>query len=551
MSKLSDSIIEQMNEFTAEYDDEICANHDFITLNSHIHTKKYWDIKNKMILLQRLHNIAMEKEIAMLAKNAHDRGIKLIFMKGLALAKELYPHPETKISSDLDVLVAPTQLYEILQLCRYLGYQSDVFGDLYKAVEKHFAGTEPHFQPIKKESVVSGIPFQIILEIHTQVYAQTLHQIDINRDLVTQSALERAVPFNFTEQILVYTYHPVDYLLFLMMHMVKHIFHETLGVLAYGHSPSYQSFTQLTEIAMYYHKHQKEMEMEKIVCRAVEWGMLSELYFSIKIIQQIYPDFFNYWDLEESYSNYSRKTGFFALAIQSIQNVAWKEILFMSSHDLAIYMYLSATNSYGAYLFCGKEHYLNDKSIIFDSEHQRYNEKTYSKYIQGRYLMPMELTCTVMTKWDDIFLYIQYTMENDKLVYYNNKDPSPDFCDSFELHLYRYNRTNNQPFLFMLKVVPMQTDPPSVRIYDINHNEQLWETSNYISSLKIMKNGYILKIGIKWDIIGLKPEASQKIPFNIIMNNYDASTQEIARLSWVEEIRYLVDTFSMGCIILQ
>lgn len=543
-------IIETMNDFTISYSDELCAKHDFIFANTHLIEDKYKLLKQIGTLFLKTKMLAMENEINSLLHKSEKIQLKLVFLKGIVLAKELYDYPECRPTTDIDILVLPEQLADVVKMCSEMGY-TNMPDAPYDNTTKHFETTEHHYPPLVKTVFVGNKTIPIMLEIHTQVYVQALHQINVNREAVTVSAINRAVNSSaFGDQnILVLC--AEDNFLFMAVHLVKHIFHEVLGVITYGHSPTFISFAQMMDLALFYDKYRKDICPNTMLARAVEWDVIPELMFVSELLKVIYPNLLEEIDIEKAYKLYDRRFGFYASSIRHLLSQNIKDVLFLSSHELASVLIAAPTNI-NAVLKCPFFQYGEGENgcIHFNMHTQRYHDKTYSKYVQGRCLeTDSDLNCVCRSKWDEEKLYFSFTILDDELIF-GGKNHLPDWTgDSVELHFLDYHRSEGQPFVQMICISPHEVhDSYDIRICDINKNEQEWNKDTFSFDFSAIEGGYRLELGIKWSKIGIEPNSNVLIPMNIIVNDVDNKPKPRARLSWMEEIPYLVDIFSMGVI---
>ncbi|MDD4255297.1 MAG: nucleotidyltransferase family protein [Methanofollis sp.] len=76
-------------------------------------------------LMGRVHSVQMDRQLGEILTAAEDHGIRMLILKGPALARSLYPDPAMRGGSDLDVLVCPEQVEEAESLLTALGYRCD------------------------------------------------------------------------------------------------------------------------------------------------------------------------------------------------------------------------------------------------------------------------------------------------------------------------------------------------------------------------------------------------------------------------------------------
>lgn len=112
------------------------------------------------------------------------QGVKLVLLKGAALAYLVYPQPELRPMRDVDVLVAPEQAERLKEIVRRLGFHA--------VSEPEFMASDKHFPAMARE--IGGFHFS--LEIHTQLFDSLWR----SQPASTAVLLERARPFELNGQ---------------------------------------------------------------------------------------------------------------------------------------------------------------------------------------------------------------------------------------------------------------------------------------------------------------------------------------------------------------
>lgn len=78
---------------------------------------------NQVARQRRIRNIVMTDEMLRVVAACAARGIRLVPLKGVALANTVYPSPTLRFFDDLDLLVEPEHSAEALQIIHKLGYK--------------------------------------------------------------------------------------------------------------------------------------------------------------------------------------------------------------------------------------------------------------------------------------------------------------------------------------------------------------------------------------------------------------------------------------------
>jgi hypothetical protein len=166
--------------------------------------------KNIMDMLQRTFlwssyntDVAL-RQATEITSACNDRGVRILAMKGLALAWTVYPHPATRVGSDIDLLVAPEQYAECRDVLIDLGYilRYDTFRVLPEFY--HHACYFP--EPGRKD--------QSLLEVHWR----TVFLPGPGHGVSTGELIGRARKVE-TRSGPIYTFDPVDAFFYSAIHM--------------------------------------------------------------------------------------------------------------------------------------------------------------------------------------------------------------------------------------------------------------------------------------------------------------------------------------------
>ena len=112
--------------------------------------------------------IQMEGQLAEIASCFDGNDLRYIVLKGPALARTVYPHPATRPSSDLDLLVQPCDVRRARELLKGLGYRClgerfdfarDFYNDeLFIKNNRHFRQIELHWALHRFAGIASDMP---------------------------------------------------------------------------------------------------------------------------------------------------------------------------------------------------------------------------------------------------------------------------------------------------------------------------------------------------------------------------------------------------------
>ena len=129
---------------------------------------------------QKMFNQIYKSEINSLAKIAKEANIQLLFMRGLVLAEDVYTLPETRFFGDIDILINFSDLKEFLKKCKNFGYNflfMETDETTEKGIEHSMDSKMHHYHELSKIIYFENIPITITIDVHTQIYSQSFHQI--------------------------------------------------------------------------------------------------------------------------------------------------------------------------------------------------------------------------------------------------------------------------------------------------------------------------------------------------------------------------------------
>ncbi len=150
---------------------------------------------------------ALAIQASMLTQTLDEAGVKAVMLKGMAL-KALYPQPDLRTMSDLDLLVAPAQQEEAHAAMEAVGYT---------VVER-----EPGVD-------VMRAPEGLRVELHSQLFDKTEEGFLSRLDEAALFPIESAV----REEVYcgeAWVFPPQEHLAFLLLHMAKHLITTGFGL---------------------------------------------------------------------------------------------------------------------------------------------------------------------------------------------------------------------------------------------------------------------------------------------------------------------------------
>lgn len=162
------------------------------------------NIMRESFLTSRVQNIKMDKQLEKILMAFRQEQIKVLVMKGPALAWSIYPDPAMRPYDDIDLLVLPQQFVKAREIMEMLGYKCEA--KIFEIL-KDIRCEEVFYY---RDSSIKKQPVEIHWDLHRFYGAKQNIVID---DLFHNAILVNTSSFSFE------TFNPVDAL----MHMVAHI----------------------------------------------------------------------------------------------------------------------------------------------------------------------------------------------------------------------------------------------------------------------------------------------------------------------------------------
>jgi signal peptidase len=130
-------------------------------------------------LISRARALQMEKQLSKIINALHNEAVRILVLKGPALALTIYPDPAMRASSDLDLLVLPWQMAKTRETLVRLGYN---------CLGKRFEHSKD-FYCEETFAHKSNSQYHRSVELHWDLHSFS----GINRDAAVEELFERAV----------------------------------------------------------------------------------------------------------------------------------------------------------------------------------------------------------------------------------------------------------------------------------------------------------------------------------------------------------------------
>jgi len=207
--------------------------------------KHITNIMREYFLISRVQNIKMDKQLERLLLAFKQEQIKVLVMKGPAIAWSIYPDPAMRPYDDIDLLVLPQQFVKARKIMIMLGYVCDAkMFEIFKDVqsEEHF-----HYQ----DSLIRNMQVELHWDLHCFYGAK--HNITLE-DLFHNAITVNTSSFYFE------TFNLVDTLL----HTVAHT--------GFSHTKDIR-LSWISDIAQISSRLEVPEDWILLQTRSVEWGI--------------------------------------------------------------------------------------------------------------------------------------------------------------------------------------------------------------------------------------------------------------------------------------
>lgn len=222
--------VERLMEYAAD------AQMDYLILGSLIKLPLNNQLKERIqnrLIISTMRTLAQIAAIKELSRSLEKGGVRFQVLKG-AILKQIYPTPEMREMSDIDIMIYDKTLDQANDIILSLGYTET------EAVKHHI--------------IYRKKPF-IILEAHWALYDKNL---DVNQYTYFCENF-RAVCA--TDKLYTYIFSTEDFYVYMIAHMAKHFYENGCGI------------RNLLDIYIYMQKYEKEMDIEKIRVELTRCGL--------------------------------------------------------------------------------------------------------------------------------------------------------------------------------------------------------------------------------------------------------------------------------------
>ncbi len=237
--------------------------------------KKAYIISSAIMIKQKCRNEILLKEIKKIEEKTIVNNIKVIYLKGITLAYDLYEPPDTRIFSDLDLLIDYNDAEKSLKILTEMGYNIKKENLNPKEI-KNVIKSRNHLELYKK---INGE--LIVLELHGSIFnppgifsvCTKEYMKEINR-----------VKF---DEIYINTLNTENYFIYLCLHFVKHLPLDYFDKLIMQTRFSF-NMQNIHDIALFIDKYESSISWQKIYNSACNMLICGYIYFVSKLVNEVY-----------------------------------------------------------------------------------------------------------------------------------------------------------------------------------------------------------------------------------------------------------------------
>jgi hypothetical protein len=469
--------------------------------------------------IQKQRNNKIIQCIIDLAKQLEPRGIHAVQMKGITLASRLYDPVETRLFSDIDLLVDIHDIPDLKGVLDQMGFKEIVKEDCFH-----------HIQFVKEKENKKR---SLIIEAHYK-FTGAYDKINM-KDIMKR-----------TRQIELHG-HPVhildihDEILSLFIHFARHYkndfldsyYNDALDIITV-------KLFNLLDIALLIDKNRDIINWEVLLSRIVEWEIANEMLLVLRIFSRIFknripPDFIK--QLESHFSS-SRKTFQYEIFTRLAENAAYDVNLFSryaKRQSILDYIHQAGRNMQKIPCPFTKDKAATDSEFSFSiKEYTHHGIKKTRTHVSSGVPPSSNRDCSMegYFQWDPDNLYMKFSVIDDILVFHEEQIISGLWDrDEIELFFVLEEEIHQKSIMSKIVIIPRQ-ESKGFRVSLLDQTEAFLDNSLFHYTFHITDSGYELTLSIPWPLIKIKPSVNRDILFDItLIDCDDPATGQKTKLS--------------------
>lgn len=301
-----------------------------------LNTIEYTEAINK-IFNQKRKNAFFADEIVNIQKCFSMKGIKVIFLKGLPLAEDIYQVSYIRQSGDIDILIQYDEIVKSLEALELAGFYIDdkygavqngvtIAGISYKKYIDEFGKNRMHFPELKKKIVKEGKVYCIELDCHVCIYPELHDYKEAMKECFDRSMIQ---VFHGTNINILSLYHR---LLHLITHFVLDSYQMNMRWIITGWYSAQHSVkvNLLHDIALLCYKYYYSIVWNDFLKVAKKYNQTYKVYFVMWILGEIYK----IKPKEKIEKCTEENKSFIDIVLESCMNVSVLDVIFEDQYKL-------------------------------------------------------------------------------------------------------------------------------------------------------------------------------------------------------------------------
>lgn len=494
-------------------------------------------------LMQKYRNQVFEAELLALSKESRRAGIKLVHLKGLSLAKDLYEPAEARIFGDVDILLRPKNIKTALQLLNDMGYSLSDPADPPEgdSLDRLIDSEAQHHISLTKQ--VRGV--RVDLELHYNLRSNV--GLDVSTDEVVSRSTERLLS---GQPIYVLELH--DQLLYLMIHCASHYSSRLATLPVKGIHPATE-VRRLHDIALLIEKHKSDIDWNTITERAIQWRASVPTLCCLQLLQRVYGLQIGSTVLDRL----SDRVGFETSALahhqiheHEVVKIDCDDILMADIDRLVkeIHPRLSINNPLATCSHRSEPSSGGGSEIVID-ENSDVIPNRFGTHLRAGEKPASSADCSAHARlnWDSESLHICVTVEDDVPIF-GSQDDHETGQDSVELFIYT---KESGPLLRHFVLLPsIDTDGPRMRI-ESGAADSEGTIAGLAGSCVTRESGYEVRLSIPWKALGAVPYKGMRFWLDVIVTDWDdRGASYKSRLAWSGSRSPWADITAFGNVVL-
>lgn len=451
---------------------------------------------NIIMMKQKYYNQVYLNEIKEMEIIFKNNDIKVIYLKGITLAYELYDPIQTRIFHDIDVLIDYNDAVQCINNLKNLGYYS----------EKEFKNTEEIKIEIKLNNHLELFKKLDGKTIHLEIHGAILNPPNIFNSY-TKEFIDRSTKIK-VEDIYINTLDVNDYFIYLCLHFIKHLPFDYFDKVIMQIDFTF-NMQNLHDIVLLIDKNNKSINWEKIYNTVFEMKVCGYIFLASKMLNEIYPNRIPEDFLNQLYKH--RHNSYIDVLGRNDQY--WAAGRFLWLFDLSFHELCKNTvkDFMNGNLMLDLTEYINNTNKNEDVSDDTFNiqiDKKMEYYIEG----------SIYGDLDDLYINIKFI---NKTCYYYTGDNHIWNRDSIEIMFVNKNSIR------ALTIGPSLNDGNIILgIFDHNKGSYYEITDDKNYNFNIHENEFEILIKLSWDYLNINVNSGVPLFYNLAINYCDNKNED-------------------------